>query len=163
MSGRYKLYFGGFLVTSILLVGAGLMAVLDGLAVLTSGAGLYYGETFLLLAMAGRAAEWLVAGVVLGLFAVVFFVAGVVSVLRTTSLPTSSRAASLVERLEHRYPALRRFDVAEKVEPGTDERAEKLKRQYVEGEISEQEFEREMERTLDDDSGSRDYRNVEIE
>lgn len=139
------------------------MAAIDALAVLSGG--IYADGTFVLLAMIGEAAEWLVAGVVLGLFAVLLLAATVVSILRTKSLPKSSRLASLVERLEREYPLLREFDVSEKVEPTTEDRADRLKQQYVDGEIGEREFEREMERLLDDDSDSRsrDYKNIEID
>lgn len=164
MSGRYKLYAGGFVLSMVALVGIGLAGLLDALSVVTGG--VYYGETFLLLAMVQEAAEWLVAGVVVGLLALLFLAATVVSVLRSKSLPKSSRIAGLVERLEHEYPVLRRFDAAERFEPTTEDRADRLKQRYVEGEISEQEFEREMDRILDDESGqhrSHRPRNVDFE
>ena len=41
---------------------------------------------------------------------------------------------------------------AEKVEPTIEDRRRRLRERYVAGEISETEFEREMERLLDDDA-----------
>lgn len=166
MVSRHWLYFGGFVVTGVLLVGVGLVGLLDALSVLSGGA--TYGEEFLLLAMLGAAAEWVVVGIVLGLLAVAFLTATVVSVLRAKSLPRSDRLASLVERLEREYPLLRQFDVSEKVEPTTEDRRQQLKEQYVAGEISEAEFEREMQRLLDDDSTeaqsrSNTHTNIEID
>ncbi|UHQ95372.1 SHOCT domain-containing protein [Haloterrigena alkaliphila] len=150
MASRHWWYFGGFVVTGILLVGVGLLGVLDALSVLSGG--VYYGEEFVLLAMLGAAAEWIVAGIALGVLAVVFLLATVVSVLRTKSLPRSDRLASIVERLEREYPILRQFDASEKVEPTAEDRKQRLKEQYVAGDISEAEFEREMQRLLDDDT-----------
>jgi len=148
MSGRRWLYFGGFVVSSLLVVGAGLMALFEGLTALSGG--VPPGEEVVLLAMLGAAAEWIVAAVVLALLAVVFLVATVVSVLRDASLPRDDRLVSVVERLERTYPILRQFDVSEKVEPTTEDRKQQLKEQYVEGELSDAEFEREMDRLLED-------------
>jgi uncharacterized membrane protein len=148
MSSRRWLYFGGFVLSSLLVVGAGLMALLEGLTALS--AGFPPGEEFVLLAMLGAAAEWIVAAVVLALVALVFLVATLVSVLRNASLPRGDRLVSVVERLERKYPTLRQFDVSEKVEPTTEDRKQQLKQQYVDGELSDAEFEREMDRLLDD-------------
>lgn len=164
MVSRHWLYFGGFVVTGVLLVGVGLIGLFDALSVLSGGA--TYGEEFLLLAMLGAAAEWVVIGLVLGLVALAFLAATVVSVLRATSLPRSDRLVSIVERLEREYPILRQLDVSERVEPTTEDRRQQLKEQYVAGEISEAEFEREMQRLLDDDSGdtrSRSNTHTDIE
>ena len=166
MVSRHWLYFGGFVVTGMLLVGVGLLGLFDALSVLTGGT--TYSEEFLVLAMLGAAAEWVVAAIVLGLITVAFLVATVVSVLRATSLPRSDRLVSIVERLEREYPILRQFDVSERVEPTTEDRRQQLKEQYVDGEISEAEFEREMQRLLDDDtadaqSQSNTHTNIEID
>ncbi|ELZ16075.1 hypothetical protein C477_16315 [Haloterrigena salina JCM 13891] len=166
MASRHWLYFGGFVVTGILLVGVGLLGLFDALSVLSGGE--TYSEEVLVLAMLGAAAEWVVAAIVLGLIAVTFLVATVVSVLRTKSIPRSDRLASIVERLEREYPVLRQFDASERVEPTTEDRRQQLKEQYVDGEITEAEFEREMQRLLDDDaadakSRSNTHTNVEID
>jgi len=165
MASRHWLYFIGFVVSGILLVGIGLMGLLDALSVLSGG--VYYGEEFVLLAMLGEAAEWVVAGLVVGLLAVVFLVATIVSILRSKSLPRGDRLASSVERLEHKYPLLREFDASGKVEPTTEDRKETLQEKYVAGEISDEEFEREMEQLLDDtasetNSESSEYTPTEI-
>lgn len=166
MVSRHWLYFGGFVITGILLIGVSLMGILDGLSVLSGG--ISYSEEFVLLAMLGEAAEWVVVGLVLGLLAVMFFTAAVISVLRNASLPRDDRLVSLVGWLERKYPLLRHFDVAQKVEPTAEDRQQQLKEQYVEGEISEEEFEREMTRLMDDTDGdkisqSRTGTSVEIE
>lgn len=166
MVSRHWLYFGGFVISAVLLVGAGLMGLVDALSVFSGG--MSYGEEFILLAMLGEAVEWVMAGLVLAVFAVLFLTATVVSVLRSTSIPRSDRLASIVEWVERRYPVLRQFDVSEKVAPTTEDRKQQIKEQYIAGKISEAEFEREMEQVMDDsspdrDDRSRNYTNVEIE
>jgi len=150
MAARHWLYFGGFVVTSLLLVVAGLLGVLDALSVLSGGTAA--GGEFVLIAMVRTAIEWIVVGIVLGALALVFLVATVVSVLRSKSFSRSSRLASLAERAEREYPTLRRFDVSERVEPTDADRREHLKEQYVEGKLGDEEFEREMERLVDEDT-----------
>ncbi|RKD98306.1 SHOCT domain-containing protein [Halopiger aswanensis] len=149
MVSRRWLYFGGFIASTALLLGVGLLGVLDALSVLSGS--VPRGEEFILLAMVGEAAEWIALGLGLGLLAALFLAATVVSVLRSASLPRSDRLVALVERLEREYPVLRQFDVAETVEPTPEDRRQRLKEQYVDGEISEAEFERRMETAMDDD------------
>lgn len=148
MVSRHWLYFGGFVITGMLLVGVGLLGLLDALSVLSGGA--THGEELVLLAMVGEAAEWIVAGLALGLLSAAFLAATVVSILRRASLPRDDRLVAVVERLERRYPLLRQFDVASKVEPTTEDRKRRLTERYVAGEISEERFEREMARLMDD-------------
>lgn len=165
MPSRHWWYFGGFVLTVIALVGVALLGLVDAVSVLSGG--IYYNEEFVLLAMLGEAAEWVAVGIVVALLAALFLLATVVSVLRNTSIHRDDRLASLVERLEREYPVLRKFDAKEKVEPTTEDRKDQLTQQYVDGEISEAEFEREMEQLLDDDeshSGTRSRsRNVDFE
>ena len=150
MASRRWLYFGGLVVTGILLVGATLMGLFEGLSALSGG--VPGGEEFVLITMLAAAAEWVVIALVLGLVAALFLAATVVSVLRGASIPRDDRLASVVERLERRYPLLRRIDAAKRVRPTTEERTDRLKEQYVAGEMNESEFEREMARVMDDAS-----------
>lgn len=165
MVSRHWLYFGGFVITGILLVGVGLLGVVDALSVLSGGT--TYGEEFVLIAMLGEAAEWVFLALVLGLFAAVFLLAAAVSVLRSASLPRDDRLVAVVERLEREYPLLRQFDVKRTVEPTKDDRKRRLKERYVSGEISEATFERELAQLLDEtdseaESRSEDETSVEI-
>lgn len=148
MVSRHWLYFGGFLVSGLLLVGAALMGLLEGLSALSGG--VPANEEFILLTMLAAAAEWVVVVLVLGVVALLFLAATVVSVLRTRSLPRDDRLVAVVERLERQYPMLREFDVSERVQPTTEDRKRELKQRYVEGEIDDAEFEREMEQLMDD-------------
>ena len=107
MGSRHWLYFGG-VVTSVLVVGSGLMGVLEGVSALSGS--VPASEEFVLLAMLGAAAEWIVIALVLALVAALFLVATIGSVLRAASLPRDDRLVSIVERLERHYPILRQFD-----------------------------------------------------
>ncbi|AFO57798.1 MULTISPECIES: SHOCT domain-containing protein [unclassified Natrinema] len=150
MGARHWVYFAGFVVTGILAAGAGLIGILDGLAALSGG--VPANEVLLVVTMLGAAAEWVLIVFVLGVIAVGFLAATVVSVLRNASLPRDDRLVSIVKRLEQRYPLLRQFDAAEKVEPTAEDRKQQLREQYVAGEISESEFERQVAELMDDSS-----------
>lgn len=154
MGSRYRLYLTGFLLSVGLLIGSGLLGLYEALTVLSSG--LYYQGTFVLFALVGETAQWLVAGLGFIMLAVTFLFATVVSVLRNVSMPSpkSSRVARGVRWLEQRFPFLERYDASKRVEPGTEAKAEKIKQRYVEGELSEAEFEREMNDLLDEDSAT---------
>ncbi|ELY57357.1 SHOCT domain-containing protein [Natronococcus jeotgali] len=153
MVSRRWLYFGGFLIAGLLLIGTALLGLADAMSVLSDGT--YYGEEFVVLAMLGEAVEWVLLGLVLGLVAVGFLAATVVSILRSASVPRDDRLAAVVERLERRYPLLARFDASNRVEPTAEDRRRKLKERYVAGELSDDEFERELERLADGDASSR--------
>ena len=148
MVARHWLYFGGFVVSGVLLLGAVLAGLLDGLAALSSG--VPRSETAIVLTVLAAAAEWVVIVIALGLVAAVFLAATGVSILRNGALPRDDRLVSLVERLEREYPVLRQFDASGRVEPTVEDRKRELKEQYVEGEISNAEFERRMERLMAD-------------
>lgn len=78
-----------------------------------------------------------------------------VSVLRTASVPRDDRLVAVVERLEPHYPILRRFDASERVEPRTEDRKRELRERDVAGELGDDEFERELDRLLDDSADER--------
>ncbi|PSQ17303.1 hypothetical protein BRD02_03480 [Halobacteriales archaeon QS_8_69_73] len=148
MISRHRLYFGGFVVSGLLLVGAALMGLFEGLSALSGG--VPPGENLILLTVLVAAAEWVVLALGFGLVAVLFLVATVVSVLRSRSLPRDDRLVSVVERLEREYPVLRQFDVSQRVEPTAEDRRRELKERYVEGDIGDAEFERRMDELMDD-------------
>jgi hypothetical protein len=98
----------------------------------------------------------------IGLLTAIFAVSGVGFLwvfVRNASLPRSQRVASLVGRLEREYSPVGAVGVADLLappEPSADERAERaladLKQRYVEGELSEAEFERKVDRLVANDS-----------
>ena len=75
--------------------------------------------------------------------------------LRSVSLPRSARVASVVARLEGAYPPLGRVGLADRLappEPSAEERVERaladLKGRYVDGGMTEAEFERRVDRLV---------------
>ncbi|MFC7133692.1 MULTISPECIES: SHOCT domain-containing protein [Salinibaculum] len=150
MPSRHRLYFGGFVVTAVVLVGVGLLGLLEALSVLTSG--LYHEGEFVLVAVVAALAEWVFAGILLGLLAVAFLVGTVVSLVRAVSLPRSARVASVLEFLEYRSPTLARLELSARVEPTVEDRTAALKSRYVAGELGIEGLERELARVLDDDA-----------
>jgi len=150
MAARHWLYFGCSVVAGVLAVGAGLIGVLEGLSALSGG--VLASEEPVVVTMLGAAAEWVVAALGLGLIAVLFLVASVVSVLRNATLPRDDRYVAVVERLERRSPTLRQFGLSETFEPTAEDRRRQLREQYVAGEISETEFERRVADLMDETS-----------
>ncbi|MDL5361515.1 SHOCT domain-containing protein [Halalkalicoccus sp. NIPERK01] len=94
------------------------------------------------------------------------------SLLRRVSVPRSDRLASAARRAELRVPPIGTLGLSESLsppEPTPEERAERalaeLKRQYVDGEIDEREFERRVDRlvsnaSLDEAQAARERRTV---
>lgn len=180
MPSRYWLYFTGFVLSTIAFLAVSLLGVMDALSVFSGG--MYYEGEIILLAMIFEAFEWILAALVVGVIGISFLAATVISVLRTKAPHRNEKFVPIVERLEREYPILKQFDAAEKVEPTTQERKEKITQQYVDGEISDQEFEREMEQLLGDEedvsvpadepenrrstdttTGSSEYSDIEVE
>ncbi|SFK68231.1 Short C-terminal domain-containing protein [Halogranum rubrum] len=82
-----------------------------------------------------------------------------VAVLRRLSLPRSERVHAVVDHVEREYSPLSSVVFADFLappEPSADERAERaladLKQQYVEGDLTEAEFERKVDRLVATDS-----------
>lgn len=79
--------------------------------------------------------------------------------VQNASLPRSDRVTTLTERLEREYPPLTTLGLSEFLsppEPSAEERTERaladLKQRYVDGEITEAEFERKVDRLVASDS-----------
>jgi uncharacterized membrane protein len=79
--------------------------------------------------------------------------------VQNASLPRSERIAALAERAEKEYSPLKVVGLSDLLtppEPSADEQAERalarLKQQYVDGELSEEEFERKVDRLVSNDS-----------
>lgn len=81
------------------------------------------------------------------------------SLVRRASVPKHERLASVASRAEREVPLLGSLGLSDSLappEPTPEERAERtlaeLKRQYVDGEIDEREFERRVDRLVSNDS-----------
>ena len=137
--------FLGFVLSGLLLViGAGYL----GLVVVTGllGGGPVVG-TLLDLAVPA-----ILGGALLVLLVLLSGIAFLYVLLRSLSLPRSARVAASVARVEGVYPPLRRVGLSDRLappEPSPEERAERaladLKARYVDGELTEAEFERRID------------------
>ncbi|PSQ38891.1 hypothetical protein BRD13_05320 [Halobacteriales archaeon SW_5_70_135] len=94
---------------------------------------------------------WAVGTVVLSLVTALFSVWTVAAALRRFSLPTDDRLAALARRAEADVPGLRSLGLAERFEPTPEERRRRLKQAYVDGELTEAEFERAVREHVDPD------------
>lgn len=66
------------------------------------------------------------------------------SILGRAAFPTSDRLAGLFGRFETVFPPLRYLSPSDRFAPTVEERKRTVKRRYVDGELTEREFEREM-------------------
>jgi uncharacterized membrane protein len=139
-----------FLVSVVLTVGVGLFGAVAALGALTP-ASAAAAEEFVLLRMLEAALPYLFGLVVMGILDAVFLVGAVVAVLRRASMPRSDRLAKFARKAEEEVDLLGAVGVSDRVEPRPEDRREDLKQRYVEGEMSEAEFERRMRELLDDD------------
>lgn len=147
---RHWLLLALVAVTTVLAVGTvgvGLVAVLAGLA---GGAGLgaVLGDVALVLSIAAL----LVAA------DVAFALAFLVTLARRASLPSlpeNDRVADGFERAERLVPPLSRLALADRFAVSTETKRERLKERYVDGELTEVEYERRLQALLaeaDDDA-----------
>ncbi|WP_018258007.1 SHOCT domain-containing protein [Halomicrobium katesii] len=140
---RHWLLLALVAVTTVLAVGTvgvGLVAVLAGLA---GGAGLgaVLGDVALVLSIAAL----LVAA------DVAFVLAFLVTLARRASLPSlpeNDRVADGFERAERLVPPLSRLALADRFAVSTETRRERLKERYVDGELTEVEYERQLQALL---------------
>ncbi|SFR61045.1 Short C-terminal domain-containing protein [Halogeometricum rufum] len=146
------------LVSFLLLVASGTLS-----AVLLGYAALVVGGAFLAGTLVAALLE--LAFPVLPLFAlstavaVVSAVGVVYGLARRASLPRGGRIESVARRAESEYPPLRALglgDAFAEPEPSPEEKRqdalERLKRRYVDGELTEREFERKLGRLVANDS-----------
>ena len=80
-------------------------------------------------------------------------------IVQNASIPRSERITRLLERVEQKYPPLRILGLSDFLSPpklSADEQAEQalaeLKQQYVDGEITEAEFERKVDQLVTNES-----------
>lgn len=123
-------------------IGVGVVLLLQGLL---AGAALS--------ALLGDLALVVGAVTLLGALDVAFVVALVVTVLRRASFPTDERLAARFETAERWVPPLRDLALSERFAPSVEERRQRLQERYVDGELSEIEFERRLDDLLDEAEG----------
>jgi len=138
---KVKLLGGGFLLSLFALVGLvgfGLVAALSTLAAPPAGASLIF-------AVLSAVAPYLAASALVGMLSLFLLVGLVVTAVRSASIPRNDRLAGLARTLERYSSEARDLGLSERLEPTIEDRIDLLKREYVEGEITELEYERRLQ------------------
>ncbi|WP_424003163.1 hypothetical protein ACOZ4I_03730 [Haloarcula salina] len=136
---RLLLLFAAVVLTTLGAVGAAIVGVVATLGALLGGGAVV--QTF---------AAFFLGTLLLAGLDVVFSVALVRELARRASLPKSRRAAAFLARAESLIPPLAALGLSERVAPSFEDRHEALTQRYVEGEITEATYERELQALLDD-------------
>lgn len=147
MVSRRVLYAGGSATAALLAVVAIFLGVADAVSVLAGTTG---AENAALAAL-GEVIEWFAVVVVFTVLAGWLFLAAVLSTLRRLSLPRDDRLATIARLVERWVPPLRRVGIAYRVAPTTADRREALAARYVDGDVTETEFEREVDHLLEEE------------
>jgi hypothetical protein len=145
-----KLLLGGFLLSLFALVGIvgfGFVAALSALAAPPAGSSL----VFVLLE---AVAPYLVTSVLVGMLSAVLLVGVAIRAVRSASMPRNDRLADLARTVERYSPEARDLGLSERVEPTTEDRIDQLKQQYVEGDLTELEYERRLQDLLSEENVS---------
>ncbi|WP_336338042.1 hypothetical protein [Haloarcula brevis] len=137
---RLLLLFAAVVLTTLGAVGLGIVGIVATAGALLGGGAVV--ETF---------AAFLLGTLLLVGVDVVFSVALVRELARQASVPKSERVAGALARLEAVVPPLASLGLSEMVappEPTVEERHEALTRRYVDGDLTEAEYERELQALL---------------
>jgi hypothetical protein len=144
-NNRLLLLFAAVVLTTLGAVGLGIVGVVATVGALLGGGAVV--QTF---------AVSLLGTLLLVGVDIVFSVALVRELARQASVPKSQRVAAGLAGLESVVPPLASLglsDVFEPPEPTVEERHEELTSRYVEGELSEAEYERELQALLGEADG----------
>ena len=140
---RHWLLFAATVLSGLSTVGVAVVGLLATVSVLLTGGSL------LLTVGVSLLATLLLGGLTL------VFAAGLLSTLASRaslpSIPRSQRAANVLHGLEAAVPPLRRLGLADRVEPSLEDRRAALEQRYVDGELSEQQFEAALHELLDEE------------
>ena len=130
---RHWLLFAATVLSGLSTVGVAGIGVLATVSVLVTGGSLLL-----------TVGAFLLGTLLLGGLTLVF-AAALLSTLATRaslpSVPRNQRAANVLAGLEAAVPPLRRLGLADRLKPTFEDRRAALKRRYVDGELSEHQFE----------------------
>ena len=144
---RLLLLFAAVVLTTLGAVGLGIVGVVATVGALLGGG-----------AVVQTVAAFLLGTLLLVGVDVVLSVALVRALARRASVPKSQRVAGGLARLESLVPPLASLGLSDVFAPSVEDRHERLTRRYVDGEISEATYERELQALLGDgeepDTGS---------
>lgn len=148
--GRVKLLLVGVALSLFALVGVSALGLLAAVSALAQPSP----ATPLLFVLLDAVMPYVLAAALLGGLSFLLLVWLSVAAVRRASMPRNDRLARVARRIERHYPAAREVGLSERVEPTTEERIEELKRQYVEGDLSELEYERRLQDLLGEEGVS---------
>ncbi len=140
-----------WLSVALLVVVLGLVGVagVGAIAVLAAVASVAAGESVVLVLLQ-TAIPFLVALAALSVVGAAVLAWLVVRAVRLAELPRNERLEAVARGVEHQVPWLEDGHVSERVAPTAADRRDALKQRYADGELSEREFERELEAVLDE-------------
>jgi len=139
---RHWLLFAAVVLSTLGTVGVAVVGLVWTVGVLLAGGALV------------QPVALLVLGTLLFLGLDVVFAAALVRELADrASLPKSQWLADRLAAVEGAVPGASEVGLAARFEPSLDDRREELKRRYVEGDLSEREFEQELQALLGDSEG----------
>jgi hypothetical protein len=127
---RHWLLFAATVLSGLSAAGTAVVGVLATVSVLVTGGSL-------VLTVGG----FLLGTLLLGGLTLVFAAALLSALASRASLPRSQRVATVLHGLEAVVPPLRQLGLANRVEPTPEERRTTLEERYVNGELSERQFE----------------------
>ncbi|WP_128477958.1 SHOCT domain-containing protein [Halorussus pelagicus] len=163
---RVTVFLGGFILSLLALVGVtalGAFAVLTALLDPAAGASI-------LVVLLETAAPFVAVAAMLGFVSLFLLVGLVVTAVRSASIPRSARLAGLARTVERYSAGARDLGLSETFEPTTEDRIDELKERYVDGEITELEYERRLQDLMREEDVSdervrreRDQRDREFE
>ena len=142
---RHWLLFAAAVLSGLSTVGVALVGVLATVSVLVTGGSLLV-----------TVGAFLLATLLLGGLTLVFGTALLSTLASRASLPSvprNQRAANVLAGLEAAVPPLRRLGLSDRLEPTLEDRRAALTQRYVDGELSEHQFEAALHELLDEEEG----------
>jgi hypothetical protein len=131
------------LLAGVGVAGAGTVAVLSAVASVAAGESV-------LLAVLQAAVPFLLAFAVLSVLGVALLTWLVVRTVRLAEVPRSGRLEAVARGVERQVPGVEAGTVSERVAPTVADRRDALVERYADGDLTEREFERELEALLDE-------------
>jgi len=140
---RHWLLFAATVLSGLSTVGVAVVGVLATVSVLVTGGSLVL-----------TVGAFLLGTLLLGGLTLVFAAALLSTLASRASLPSvprSQRASNVMHGLEAAVPPLRRLGLADRLEPTLEDRRDALEQRYVDGDLSEHQFETALHELLDEE------------
>jgi len=137
---RHWLLFAGLVVTTLAALGSAVVGTIATVGALLTGGGLLAPLALLVFGPLVAGGLALGCGVALAR-----------ELARSVSIPRDERLASAAGRLERLVPPLSALGLVDRFEPTVEDRREALRKRYVEGDLSEAEFEARLDDLLEGD------------